>query len=153
MKPVIVSITVPDPREEVYAFLDPLANHELFTDHLMVDWRYSGPGAGVGARARAKINAPGSNEWVEITVVEADPPRRIVEELIGAGGRRRTRGTYLLEDLGSDGTRISFELAWLDAPRLERLAPPLTRAFAKRVNGKAMRRLAQQLKKRPDRRG
>ena len=148
MKPVIVSISVPDPREEVYAFLDPLANHELFTDHLMVDWRYSGPGAGVGAQARAKINAPGSNEWVEITVLEADPPRRIVEELIGAGGRRRTRGTYMLEDLEGDGTRISFELAWLEAPRLERLAPCLTRAFAKRANGKAMRRLAQQLKKR-----
>jgi hypothetical protein len=146
MKPVIVSVTVAAAREEAYGFLDTLANHELFTDHLMVDWRYSGPRAGVGAQARAKINAPGSNEMVEITLVEADPPHRIVEELVGAGGRRRTRGTYLLEDLGSDRTRISFELAWLEAPRAERLAPPLTRAFAKRAHGKAMRRLARELK-------
>jgi len=148
MKPVNVSVTVPGPREEAYAFLEPLANHELFTDHLLVDWRYSGPDAGVGGQARAKVNVPISNERVEITMVEADPPRRLVEELIGAGGRRRTRGTYLLEDLGSDGTRITFELAWLEVPRAERLAPPLTRAFAKRANSKAMRRLARELKKR-----
>jgi hypothetical protein len=147
MKPVIVSVTAPGPREEAYAFLEVLSNHELFTDHLMVDWQCSGPRAGVGARARTKIYAPSSNEMVEITVVEADPPRRIVEELVGAGGRRRTRGTYLLEDLGSDGTRISFELAWLETPRAERLAPALTRAFVKRANAKAMRRLARQLEK------
>jgi hypothetical protein len=42
MKPVTVSVTVPNDREEVYAFLDVLANHEPFTDHMMVDWTYSG---------------------------------------------------------------------------------------------------------------
>jgi len=52
MKPVTVSVTVPNSREEVYDFLDVLANHEPFTDHTMVDWQYSGPAAGLGARAR-----------------------------------------------------------------------------------------------------
>jgi uncharacterized protein YndB with AHSA1/START domain len=145
MKPVTVSVDVPNAIEEVYAYLEVLANHEAFNDHLMVDWELSGPPAGVGAKARAKVRAPGSNEIIEIEVIETDPPRRIVEEDIGARGRRRTRGTYTLEDLPAGGTRITFELAWLEAPRLERLGAPLTRAFLRRANGKAMRRLAREL--------
>ncbi len=88
-------------------------------------------------------------------MIEADPPRRIVEESVGAGGKRRTRGTYTLDQLPDGATRVSFELAWLEAPRLERLGAPLNGAFIKRANGKAMRRLARALappeagKKRP----
>jgi hypothetical protein len=50
-----------------------------------------------------------------------------------------------LEELPNGGTRISFELAWLEAPRLEQLGAPLSRAFIRRANGKAMRRLAKLL--------
>ena len=150
MKPVTVTITVPQQRERVYAFLDVLANHEPFTDHLMMDWEYSGPATGVGAKARAKVRAPGSNEIIEIEVIETDPPRRIVEEDVGARGRRRTRGTYTLSDIPGGGTKISFEFAWLEAPRLERFGAPLTRAFMRRANGKAMRRLARLLATRKD---
>jgi Polyketide cyclase / dehydrase and lipid transport len=145
VKPVTSSVTVPNRHGDVYAFLDVLANHESFTDHLMVDWDYSGPRAGVGAKARGRVNAPGSNEMIEIEVVEADPPRRIVEQQTGARGRRRTRGTYTLEELPGGGTKISFEFAWLEAPRLERIGAPLTRAFMRRANGRAMRRLAGEL--------
>jgi hypothetical protein len=145
MEPVTVSVDVPDSREDVYAFLDRLANHESFTDHLMKDWEYSGPRVGVGAKARAKVTAPGANEIISIEVLEADPPRRIVEENVGARGRRRARGTYTLEELPEGGTRISFEFAWLEAPRLERLGAPLTRAFMRRANGRSMRRLARTL--------
>ena len=75
MKPVSVSIEVPNEREDVYAFLDVLANHEPFTDHMMVDWEYSGPRTGIGAGATAKVRAPGSNEIVEIRVVEVERSR------------------------------------------------------------------------------
>jgi hypothetical protein len=148
MKPVTVSVDVPKDREEVYAFLDVLANHEPFTDHMMVDWELSGPREGVGAKATAKVKAPGSNEIIEIEVTDADPPRRIVEESLSAGGKRRTRGTYTLEELPEGGTRISFELAWIDAPGNERMAAPLMRAFMRRANGRAMRRLAKILRQR-----
>ena len=142
MKPVTVSATAAKPVEEVYDFLDLLANHEQFVDHLFTDWSYSGPRQGVGARARARTNAPGSQDWTEFEVVEAEAPTRIVEEAVGAKGRRRTRGTYRLEALGGEsGTRVSFELAWLEAARLERLFGPLTRAFVRRANAKSMRRL------------
>lgn len=148
MKPVTVSIDVPNKREDVYEFLDVLANHEPFTDHMMVDWEYSGPRMGVGATATAKVRAPGSNEIVEIEVVEAVAPERIVERSRSAGGRRTTRGTYTLEELSEGGTRISFELAWIEAPRNERMAAPLMRAFMRRANGRAMRRLAKILRDR-----
>ena len=148
MKPVTVTVTVPEQRQRVYAFLDVLANHESFTDHLLVDWHLSGPPAGVGAKAQVKTAAPVSNEQLEVTVLEVEPPARIVEETLGAGGRRRTRGIYLLEDLGSEGTRISFELSWLEVPAGERMLGPLTRAFIRRSNSKSMRRLAKELEKR-----
>jgi len=43
------------------------------------------------------------------------------------------------------GTRISFEFAWLQAPLMERLAAPLTRALVKRGNQRALHRLAERL--------
>jgi hypothetical protein len=148
VKPVTVSVDVPNPREDVYEFLDVLANHEPFNDHLMVDWRYSGARAGVGAKANARVKAPGSNENVDIEVIEADPPRSIVEESLSARGKRRTRGTYTLTELPDGGTRIAFELAWVEAPRNERMTAPLIRAFMRRANGRAMRRLEKLLRER-----
>ena len=148
MKPVTVSTDVPNDREEVYAFLDVLANHEAFTDHMMVKWEFSGARSGVGAKASAKVRSPGSNEIIRIEVIEAEPPRRIVEESESAFGKRRTRGTYTLDELPDGGTRISFELAWTKAPRNERMTAPLMRAFMRRANGKAMRRLAKLLRAR-----
>jgi hypothetical protein len=145
MKPVTVSTTVAKPVAEVYEFLEVLANHEGFNDHMLVDWKFSGPKRGVGAQARARANTVGSQDWTDFELVEAEPPSRIVEEGVGAGGKRRTRGTYRLEQLPDGGTRISFELEWLQASRAERLAPPLIRAFVRRTSGKAMRRLAKQL--------
>ena len=145
MKPVTVSVVVSQPIAEVYDFLDVLANHEAFLDHFLVDWKFSGPARGVGAKAEARASAPMSQDWTEFEVVEAERPKRIVEEGIGLKGKRRTRGTYRLESLPDGGTEISFELAWLEAARAESLIPPLTRAFVKRPNAKAMRRLAKQL--------
>lgn len=147
MKPVTVSTTVPQPTREVFEFLDVLPNHEGFLNHMLTDWEFSGPKRGVGARARARANVTGSQDWTEFEVVEAEPSR-IAEDGVGANGKRHTRGTYLLEELPDGGTKVSFELAWLEASRLERLCPPLTRAFTRRANGKAMRRLAKQLKRR-----
>src|SRR5262245_66592356 len=50
VKPLSVSIEVPQSRERVYDFLDVLGNHEQFTDHFLVDWELSGPASGVGAK-------------------------------------------------------------------------------------------------------
>jgi hypothetical protein len=93
MKPVEVSTVINRPIAEVYEHLDVLANHEAFTDHFLVDWRLHGPASGVGAAVKMRVRAPGRTEEVELTVIEAQRPVRTVEETVGAGGRRRTRGT------------------------------------------------------------
>lgn len=145
MQPVVVEITVRRAPLEVFEYLDALANHERFLDHYLVDWTFSGPKRGVGAKARARVDAPGSQDHFEFEVTEAEPPSRIVERGVSSNGKRETQGTYRLEPALDGGTRIEFELAFGQLPRSERLIPPLTRAFAKRVNAKAMRRLAKQL--------
>jgi len=146
MKPSTVSIEVPTPPHEVYEFLEELGNHESFMDHFMVDWELSGPRRGVGAKANVRVKATGEKDWTDVEIVEADADRRLVEEMVGgSGGKRRTRGTYRLDQLPDGGTRISFELEFLEMPRGERLMGPLNRAYVKRVNGKAMRRLAERL--------
>jgi ribosome-associated toxin RatA of RatAB toxin-antitoxin module len=145
MKPVTVEIAVAKPPAEVFEFLDALANHERFLDHYLRDWKFSGPKRGVGAKARARVDAPGSQDHFEFEVTEAEAPRQIVERGVSSGGKRKTQGTYRLEGLPDGGTRVEFELSFEELPRSERLAPFLTRAFARRVNAKALRRLAKQL--------
>ena len=145
MRPVTVSITVPNEREEVYDFLDVLANHEPFTDHMLVDWHYSGPARGLGARARMRLVKRGRPDWMDLEVVAVHPPAMSVEETVGAGGRRHTRGTYVLEEEPAGGTRISFRFEWLRAPLIERLAAALTRSVLRRGNQRSLERLAQRL--------
>jgi Polyketide cyclase / dehydrase and lipid transport len=147
MRPVTVSASTPRGVEEVYDFLDVLANHEGFLDHMFVRWKLSGPARGVGARAEARQNAPGSQDWTDFEIVESEPGR-IVERAEGNKGKRLTRGTYTLEELPEGGTRICFELAWERVSKAEGLIPPMTREFVRRANRKALRRLVKQLEER-----
>ena len=116
MKPVTVSSSVARPAEDVHDFLLVLANHEQFLDHYLVDWEFSGPRSGVGARGRARTDAPAGQDWTDFEIVEAEPSR-IVEDAVGAGGKRRTRGTYRLEPLAEGGTEGVFEMEWLQASK------------------------------------
>jgi hypothetical protein len=147
MKPVRVSIDVPQAREDVYDFLDVLANHELFTDHMLRDWRCEGPARGVGAKAKMTAVAAGRTDPLDMEVIEAERPTRNMERNVGASGRVMT-GTYTLAELPGGGTRINFESAWLRVPRGEALAAPLVRAMVRRGNQRALERLAGQLRAR-----
>lgn len=149
MKPIVVSARTDRAREEVFAFLDEIANHVAFTDHMLVDWTFSGPATGVGAHARTRAPLPGPKDWLEIEVIESVAPVRTVEETVGAGGRRRTRGTYTLDELPGGGTHIRFELAFLEVPRRERPFAPLLRGWLARANAKAMERLEETLAAQP----
>ncbi|MGH3244818.1 MAG: SRPBCC family protein [Trebonia sp.] len=140
-----MSVDVPRAREDVYDFLDVLANHELFTGHMLRDWRYEGPARGVGAKARVTAVAAGRAEALDMEVIEAERPSRSVERNTGASGRVAT-GTYTLAELPGGGTRVTFESAWLRVPRGEAFAAPLVRAMVRRGNKRAMERLAEQLR-------
>jgi hypothetical protein len=145
MRPLRVATTVPYPAERVYDFLDVMANHEPFTNHMLKDWEYSGPERGIGAKARVTATLAGRSEPAEIEVIAAERPRTIIEQNVGAGGRRIATGTYILEPMASGETHITFEYAWKQAPLSERLAAPLVRAILSAANRRALTRLAEQL--------
>jgi hypothetical protein len=143
--PVTVSIDVPQARDDVFAFLDVMSNHEPFTNHMLVDWSYSGPERGVGSKAHVYSKAGGRKEPVDIEVVDAEVPSRIVERNVSAKGKRVGNGTYELAELPSGGTKISFTYSWQQAPLPDRMLAPIVRSVLRRGNEKAMARLAQQL--------
>jgi hypothetical protein len=148
MQPVKVSVDVPQSREAVYDFLDVLANHELFTDHMMRNWQLDGPDRGVGAKVKLDAVIGSRTDPIEIEVIEAEPPVRNVERNVGAGGHRVGTGTYRLEELPGGGTRVEFEYAWQRAPLSERLAAPIVRRVMRSGLERSMQRLAQQLQAR-----
>lgn len=143
--PVTVPIDVPQARADVFAFLDVMANHEPFTNHMLVDWSYAGPASGVGSKAHVHSTAGGRKAPVDIEVISAQPPAQIVERNVSAKGRRVGLGTYDLADLPDGGTRVSFTYAWERAPVVDRLLSPVVRSTLRRGNARAMERLAQQL--------
>jgi len=141
MKPIEESTVIRRPIEDVFDHLDVLANHQSFNDHYLVDWELRGPATGVGAAVRMRAKAPGRSEWVELTVIEAERPVRSVEETVGAGGRRRTRGTYTLAERDGGTTEVRFNLTPVQTPRLERLLWPLSRAWLRGQIRRALDRL------------
>jgi uncharacterized protein YndB with AHSA1/START domain len=145
MKPITVSVTVERPREEVYAHLEVLANHEAFTDHFLLDWTLAGPRAGVGAKARFRARAGGRDDWMDLEIVEAEAPARTVERTVSAKGKRVTRGTYTLAEQPGGRTLVTFELVYEETPASERVAAPLVRSILRKGNARALERLAERL--------
>lgn len=145
MKPVTVTTHLPQSRQDVFDFLDLMANHEPFTDHILKDWEYSGPDRGVGSKARVHVSAGGRTDTVDIEVIDAERPARIVERNIGAGGKRVATGTYTLTDAPEGGTHVEFEYAWQEIPASERVMAPVVRSMLRRANERAMARLADQI--------
>jgi hypothetical protein len=143
--PISVSVDVPQPRADVFDHLDVMANHEPFTDHMLVDWSYSGPDRGLGSRARVHSNAGGGKAPIDIEVVEAQAPARIVERNVSAKGKRVGNGTYVLTELPGGGTRVAFTYSWQRAPLADRVLSPVVRSILRRGNERAMQRLAEQL--------
>ncbi len=142
LKPVTVSVEVPHPRASVYEFLDVMANHEPFTNHMLQDWRYSGPPSGVGSKAHVTTKMGAITDHAEIEVFEVEEGRLIRERSVGAKGKRVAHGTYELSDAPGGETKIEFTFALQQVPALERPLVPLMRAMVRRGNEKAMERLA-----------
>src|SRR3954467_496647 len=143
--PVTVSIDVPQPRDEVYAFLDVMANHESFTDHMLTNWRLSGPATGVGAKAAITAKAGGVSDEATFEVIEVEDGRMIRERNWASKGRRVATGTYVLSDLPTGGTHVEFTFAFERVPSREKPLVPLMRRMIRRGNERAMTRLAEQL--------
>jgi uncharacterized protein YndB with AHSA1/START domain len=143
--PVTVSIVISAPREQVFDYLQDIANHPEFTDHYLVDWHLTREDSiGRGAGARYRVKAPGNRfSWGDSTFTEVTRPHRIVE--VGRAGktnRVRTLGVYELAPAPGGATRVEFTLDTDTSVLSDRILEAFGgRAWLKRKNEKVMRRL------------
>jgi len=145
VNPLTVSIVVSAPREQVFDYLQDIANHPEFTDHYLVDWHLTRiDSVGQGAGARFRVKAPGSRfSWGDVTFVEVERPHRIVEVgRTGKNNRIRTLGVYDLAPGAANSTRVRFTLQTAPAKLSDRLMEGLGgRGWLRRKNERAMHRL------------
>jgi uncharacterized protein YndB with AHSA1/START domain len=145
MGPVTVSIVVSAPPEQVFDYLQDIANHPEFTDHYLVDWHLTRiESVGTGAGARFRVKAPASRfSWGDVMFAEVLRPHRIVEVgRMGKNNRIRTVGVYELAPAAGNSTRVRFTLQTQPATFADRLMEGFAaRSWLRRKNRKAMRRL------------
>lgn len=145
MDPVTVEVTIARPREEVFDYLADIANHAEFCDHYLVEWHLTREDPyGRGAGARFRVTSPLNRfPWADVTFAEVERPWRIVETgRTGKYNRIRTVGTFELEPSAGDTTRVTFTLETAPVMLSDKLLESLgARAWFRRKNGKALRRL------------
>jgi uncharacterized protein YndB with AHSA1/START domain len=145
MDPVSVSIVVARPREEVFAYLSDIANHLEFSDHFLDEFHLTRENSvGLGAGARFRIKAPFQRfSWAGVSLIDVDPPRRLVEA--GRGGkfnRVRVMTVYSLEPHAGGTTKVELTTETQPATISDRLAESLgARGWTRRQNKRALRRL------------
>jgi uncharacterized protein YndB with AHSA1/START domain len=145
MEPLSVSVSISRPREEVFAYLIDIANHQEFTDHYLVDWHMTRvETVGRGAGGRFRYTAPLQRfDWADVTFVEVEEPRRIVQA--GRGGkynRTRLRSIYELEPGAGNTTRVTLTVETRPGNLTDRLMESVAvRGWLKRKSGRALRRL------------
>jgi uncharacterized protein YndB with AHSA1/START domain len=145
LDPVTVTASVGRPREEVFEYLADIANHAEFTDHFLKDFRLTREQSyGRGAGARYRLSMPLNRfPWADATIVEFDPPYRLVESgRAGKFNRIKVTTEYRLLEGPGDTTRIELtsetEPALITDKLLEKLG---ARGWVKRQNRRALRRL------------
>jgi uncharacterized protein YndB with AHSA1/START domain len=143
--PLTVSIVVSAPREQVFDYLQDIANHPEFTDHYLVDWHLTRiDSVGCGAGARFRVKAPGNRfSWGDVSFSEVERPHRIVEVgRTGKNNRIRTLGVYELAAGSAGSTRVRFTLQTIPVTLSDKLMEGLgAKAWLRRKNQRAMRRL------------
>ena len=146
MDPVSVSVKIGRPREEVFAYLADIANHAEFSDHYMTNWHLTrvdsiGPGAG----ARFRIGVPLQRfDWADMTLVEVDPPYRIVAlGRYGKFNRIKTTAIWTLEPGPSGTTEVEYFFESEPALPTDRIVESLSgqRRYFKRKARKSLQRL------------
>lgn len=151
MRPVRAHVTISAPREEVYDFVADLANRVAWCDHWQKEFRLTRPRAyGEGAAARFRAEAPFNTTWAEATIVKADRPRVLREQLrLGRLGRTPGYAQYDFEPVGT-ATRVEFAIWTEPATRLDAFKETLgTHRWLKRQVKKSLNRLRAIFEERP----
>jgi uncharacterized protein YndB with AHSA1/START domain len=143
MREVTVSTIISAPREDVFDFVCDLAARPGFTDHYMADYRLARVRpVGVGAAARFRLNAPMSNQYAELTITEADRPRRIIEEIrVGRRGRNRSVAVYDFTRESANVTRVELTTYSEPATRVDRFRQIGAAGWIRRKTRRSLDRL------------
>ena len=143
MREVTVATSISAPREAVFDFVSDLAARPAFTDHFLDDFRLARVNAvGKGAAARFRLDGPLTKEYAELTIKEADRPRRIVEELrVGRRGRNRSVAVYEFLKEAGGVTRVELTTYSEPANAVERLKEVGAARWMKRHTKTALERL------------
>jgi uncharacterized protein YndB with AHSA1/START domain len=143
MREVTVSTIISAPREDVYDFVCDLAARPAYTDHFMDDYRLARvQPVGVGAAARFRLDAPMSNEYAELTITEADRPRRIIEEIrVGRRGRNRSVAVYDFTRESANATRVELTTYGEPATLVDRFRQIGAAGWIRRKTRKSLDRL------------
>src|SRR5437764_6249690 len=115
MLPVTAQASISASREELYDYIVDLALRPAWSDHYLKDFRLVSPRSrGMGAGAHYLIDAPMCRLYLESSIVEAEPPRRIVERAHG-GRNLRTKGgvSWELSRAGQGLTRVEVT-QWIE---------------------------------------
>jgi uncharacterized protein YndB with AHSA1/START domain len=144
MDAVTVHSHISAPREQVYELIADVAARPAWTDHYAKDYRLLTPrSVGAGAGGRYRLDAPGGTRYVEFTLVEATPPRRVVEEgRTGRLGRTRYRAEYELTEPGRGVTRVAATVWTEPENAIERIRESVgLRRYLRRRIKKGLERL------------
>jgi uncharacterized protein YndB with AHSA1/START domain len=143
VRQVTVSTVISAPREQVFDFVCDLAGRPAYTDHFMRDYRLARVDpVGPGAAARFQLRAPLAKEYAELTIMEADRPWRIVEEIrVGRRGRNRSVAVYEFVVEGGGVTRVELTTYSEPATVIDRVKELGAASWIRRQTKKALERL------------
>jgi uncharacterized protein YndB with AHSA1/START domain len=143
VREVTVSTVISAPRKQVFDFVNDLAARPAFTDHFLRDYRLARVNpVGAGAAARFQLAAPLSKQYAELTIREADRPRRIVEELrVGRRGRNRSLAVYDFTRESDGVTRVELTTLSEPATIFDRLTEIGAATWIRRQTKKSLERL------------
>jgi uncharacterized protein YndB with AHSA1/START domain len=139
VRQVTVATTISAPREQIYDFVADLAARPAFTDHYCEDYRLARANpVGKGAAARFKLR----NQYAELSIREADRPRRIVEELrVGRRGRNRAIAVYDFIHEAAGTTRVELTSYGEPATPIDRIKEFGLAGWMRRNSKRALERL------------
>ena len=143
VREVTVTSHISAPRERIFDFVADLAGRPAYTDHYLKDYRLARANShGKGASARFLLNTPMGRERGELTISEADRPRRIVEEgRVGRRGRSRALAVYDFIPEGTGATRVELTTFSEPATMVDRIKQLGVDRWMRRQTRTALERL------------
>lgn len=144
MVPVTVHAHISAPRNEVYALIADVAARPTWSGDFAKDYRLVSPrSVGPGAGGRFRLDGPGGTRYVEFSIVEARPPRLVVDEgRTGRLGRTRWTAEYELTEPAQGVTRVDLTISTEPENPIERLREAVGfPRFVRRRSKQALERL------------